>query len=123
MDLKHFRRHMQFPPHPSARDVAHAGNHDKSLMVSRNCVERHNYTFSHSDSYYHHFGYDKSDLESRMAGMKIFATIMLNAWRKRRDEVKRLLEEVAELKRGVRKNLQFQPVKSEREIPIKDYWT
>lgn len=41
------------------------------------------------------------DRDPKVAGMRIFATIMLNAWRKRRDEVKRLMEEVNNLKRGV----------------------
>ncbi|XP_004526648.1 uncharacterized protein LOC101455279 [Ceratitis capitata] len=40
------------------------------------------------------------DRDPKVAGMRIFATIMLNAWRKRRDEVKRLMEEVNHLKRG-----------------------
>nr|XP_036225580.1 uncharacterized protein LOC106614935 isoform X2 [Bactrocera oleae] len=40
------------------------------------------------------------DRDPKIAGMRIFATIMLNAWRKRRDEVKRLMEEVNSLKRG-----------------------
>ncbi|XP_039952609.1 uncharacterized protein LOC120769601 isoform X1 [Bactrocera tryoni] len=40
------------------------------------------------------------DRDPKVAGMRIFATIMLNAWRKRRDEVKRLMEEVNNLKRG-----------------------
>ncbi|XP_053961686.1 uncharacterized protein LOC128865385 [Anastrepha ludens] len=40
------------------------------------------------------------DRDPKVAGMRIFATIMLNAWRKRRDEVKRLMEEVNDLKRG-----------------------
>ncbi|XP_017471420.1 PREDICTED: uncharacterized protein LOC108362777 isoform X2 [Rhagoletis zephyria] len=48
------------------------------------------------NSYY----YVIQDQNSKVAGMRIFATIMLNAWRKRRDEVKRLMEEVNDLKRG-----------------------
>uniref|UniRef100_A0A0A1XHI7 Serine/threonine-protein kinase MRCK beta n=3 Tax=Zeugodacus cucurbitae TaxID=28588 RepID=A0A0A1XHI7_ZEUCU len=40
------------------------------------------------------------DRDPKVAGMRIFATVMLNAWRKRRDEVKRLMEEVNNLKRG-----------------------
>uniref|UniRef100_A0A0K8VW06 Uncharacterized protein n=1 Tax=Bactrocera latifrons TaxID=174628 RepID=A0A0K8VW06_BACLA len=47
------------------------------------------------------------DRDPKVAGMRIFATIMLNAWRKRRDEVKRLMEEVNNLKRGVSLRLCF----------------
>lgn len=39
--------------------------------------------------------------DPRMAGLRIYTAIMLNAWRKRRDEVKRLVEEVNDLKRAV----------------------
>lgn len=40
-----------------------------------------------------------SELAAKLAGMKIFATIMLNSWRKRRDEVRHLKEEVDRLER------------------------
>ncbi|XP_055917887.1 kinesin-like protein KIF20B isoform X2 [Eupeodes corollae] len=37
----------------------------------------------------------------KLAGMKIFATIMLNSWRNRRDEVRRLKEELEQLQKKV----------------------
>lgn len=43
-----------------------------------------------------------ADTELRLASMRIFATIMLNAWRRRREDVKRLLLKVEDLKKGVR---------------------
>lgn len=45
--------------------------------------------------------------ESYTAGMRIFCHIMLNAWRKRRDEVRRLIEETNDLKRGVKYSFHY----------------
>ncbi|XP_014086363.3 tropomyosin isoform X2 [Bactrocera oleae] len=44
-----------------------------------------------------------ADTELRLASMRIFATIMLNAWRRRREDVKRLLLKVEDLKKGSQK--------------------
>ncbi|CAD6998456.1 unnamed protein product [Ceratitis capitata] len=44
-----------------------------------------------------------TEAELRLASMRIFATIMLNAWRRRREDVKRLLVKVEELKKGTQK--------------------
>ncbi|XP_053958317.1 cingulin-like isoform X1 [Anastrepha ludens] len=44
-----------------------------------------------------------AETELRLASMRIFTTIMLNAWRRRREDVKRLLLRVEELKRGSQK--------------------
>lgn len=104
MDMKHFRRNLQMP--------CQSANNDNNAMVSSsNCMENQ-VVYSHNDSsfvhkMYHHYnemgyGFGTQHQDPRMAGMKIFAIIMLNAWRKRRDEVKRLMEEIAELKKGVR---------------------
>ncbi|XP_075169075.1 uncharacterized protein LOC142241215 [Haematobia irritans] len=104
MDMKHFRRHGQ---HGAQEIPLHAAIHEKSLMVSHNCVGQ-NYDIPDNQSFsqkmlaysFNNNGFDNKERESRMAGMKIFATIMLNAWRKRRKEVKQLTEEISELKKG-----------------------
>ncbi|XP_067625109.1 myosin heavy chain, clone 203 [Eurosta solidaginis] len=44
-----------------------------------------------------------ADAEVRLASMRIFALIMLNAWRRRREDVKRLLLKVEDLKKGSQK--------------------
>lgn len=47
---------------------------------------------------------DKTDseaqIEGKLAGMKVFGFIMLNAWRRRRDEVRRLTEEINKVRQS-----------------------
>lgn len=61
-------------------------------------------SFAISEEFYymvHNSGQLESEADCKMAGMKIFASIMLNAWRRRRDDVKKLTEDLNRLKRGV----------------------
>lgn len=61
-------------------------------------------SFAISEEFYymvHNSGQLDSEVDCKMAGMKIFASIMLNAWRRRRDDVKKLTEDLNRLKRGV----------------------
>lgn len=61
-------------------------------------------SFAISEEFYymvHNSGQLESETDCKMAGMKIFASIMLNAWRRRRDDVKKLTEDLNRLKRGV----------------------
>lgn len=44
---------------------------------------------------------EESEVDSKLAGMRVFASIMLNAWRRRRDEVRRLNDELNRIKKGV----------------------
>ncbi|XP_055917889.1 repetitive organellar protein-like isoform X2 [Eupeodes corollae] len=44
---------------------------------------------------------ERSELRSKLAGMKIFTTIMLNSWRNKRDEVRRLKDELENYQRKV----------------------
>lgn len=70
-------------------------NHENSLEKS----------FAISEEFYqmvYNSGGLQSEADCKMAGMKIFASIMLNAWRRRRDDVKKLTEDLNRLKRGVR---------------------
>lgn len=103
MDFNHSRRKMHFPLTTSKTHLNNQYENNKALMPT-NCSETLTYqknSFVHKmynqDNYY----LTMSGRDPQMAGMRIFATIMLNAWRKRRDEVKHLMEEVADLKRGV----------------------
>ncbi|KAL5281362.1 hypothetical protein ACFFRR_005014 [Megaselia abdita] len=60
-------------------------------------------SFAISEEFYymvHNSGQLDSEVDCKMAGMKIFASIMLNAWRRRRDDVKKLTEDLNRLKRG-----------------------
>ncbi|XP_019890345.2 uncharacterized protein LOC101893180 isoform X2 [Musca domestica] len=101
MDMKHLCRNQENELH------------GKSLVAKGNGVaamhHHHNpYYISHQETssivqkiygYGQHFSGNSSQLESQTAGLRIFSIIMLNAWRKRRAEVKRLQEEITELKR------------------------
>lgn len=61
-------------------------------------------SFAISEEFYymvHNSGQLDTEVDCKMAGMKIFASIMLNAWRRRRDDVKKLTEDLNRLKRGV----------------------
>ncbi|XP_073831592.1 uncharacterized protein [Musca autumnalis] len=109
MDMKYFNRSPN-KNYSSPRDVG-GGLHPKSLMMKCNGDGENNnkgvcYSSNNEGSsivhklYGYQFNQNNTQLESQMAGLRIFSIIMLNAWRKRRQEVKRLLEEVGELKRS-----------------------
>ena len=112
MDFNHTRRQINFPV-PSS-PVNNKDNHlnDKALMSASNgsgvgggvggqlAVSYSRNSFVHK-MYNQDYYYAVPARDPQMAGMRIFATIMLNAWRKRRDEVKQLMEEVSDLKRSV----------------------
>lgn len=107
MDFVQARRNPQFSVTASPkRQTANDGfENNKTLMPwspgDNMMVSTNHSSFVHKmykqDNYY----FAMHERDPHMAGMRIFAIIMLNAWRKRRDEVKHLLEEINDLKRGV----------------------
>lgn len=110
MDFNHTRRQINFPvPSPPVNNKDNHSN-DKALMSASHgggggvggqlAVSYSRNSFVHK-MYNQDYYYGAPARDPQMAGMRIFATIMLNAWRKRRDEVKQLMEEVSDLKRSV----------------------
>lgn len=93
MDFNQARRNMHVPSSPTALLPCPYG---ENTMVPNNQNSFVHKMFK-QDNYY----YAMHERDPHMAGFRIFAKIMLNAWRKRRDEVKHLLEDVTDLKRGV----------------------
>lgn len=101
MDFNHTRRS------PTTRAVMQLGETESLTKCDDLAI------LPTTPSFYFHKIYSEDSLccgihesSSRMAGMRIFLSIMLNAWRKRRDEVKRLIEEVGDLKVVVSSNFQ-----------------
>ncbi|XP_065357531.1 uncharacterized protein LOC135951758 isoform X2 [Calliphora vicina] len=109
MDFNHARRQMNFPI-PTTPTQQSKDDLDKNkALIPSTCGE--NMTMAYSQNSLVHKLYNRDNYylampgrDPQMAGMRIFATIMLNAWRKRRDEVKHLMDEVADLKRGAIKS-------------------
>lgn len=106
MDFQHARRQANFTLPSPPPDIQLVGNcENKSLQIS-NCSGIMAIAYP-KDSFVHKV-YNQDHYSAlhgqdpQMAGMKIFATIILNAWRQRRNEVKRLMVEIADLKRAVR---------------------
>ncbi|XP_013113665.1 uncharacterized protein LOC106091629 [Stomoxys calcitrans] len=92
MNFKQFQRLGQSP---NKAGTLNAAVHEQSLVVSNNFEDCNYAISSHLSSPMVH-----AEPRPRFAEMKIFSIIMLNAWRKRRNEVKHLSEELAELKKG-----------------------
>ncbi|XP_039952617.1 uncharacterized protein LOC126752983 [Bactrocera neohumeralis] len=86
-DYSNVSRHMEFSP----SDNPMVAEQTNSLYLK--CAD------SKNGEYYT----CAADTELRLASMRIFATIMLNAWRRRREDVKRLLLKVEDLKKGSQK--------------------
>ncbi|KAM7352915.1 uncharacterized protein ACRADG_005250 [Cochliomyia hominivorax] len=107
MDFNHARRQMNFSVPTSTMHLNNNNNNceDKKSLTSIRCSENMMVAYTKNSFVHKMYNQDNyyvtmSGRDPQMAGMRIFATIMLNAWRKRRDEVKHLMDEVADLKRG-----------------------
>ncbi|XP_037811144.1 uncharacterized protein LOC119603237 [Lucilia sericata] len=107
MDFRHVQRQMNnlsistSPMHLSKDSVGNS----KALLPADTSGENRTVAYPQNSFVHKLYNQDsyfltRPERDPQMAGMRIFATIMLNAWRKRRDEVKHLMEEVADLKRS-----------------------
>ncbi|KAL9928025.1 uncharacterized protein ACN427_003792 [Glossina fuscipes fuscipes] len=102
MDFKHARRNMsetvamrQSPINGNRNNVMCRKFSCSPAMVAQTKQDSFTHNLYNDDDPYYTVHPDP-----RMAGLRIYTAIMLNAWRKRRDEVKRLVEEVNDLKRA-----------------------
>uniref|UniRef100_A0A1A9ZN76 Uncharacterized protein n=1 Tax=Glossina pallidipes TaxID=7398 RepID=A0A1A9ZN76_GLOPL len=102
MDFKHARRNMSETV--AMRQSPSTGNRNNVMCQKFSCSPAV-VPQTKQDSFAHNLynvdnTYYTAQPDPRMAGLRIYTAIMLNAWRKRRDEVKRLVEEVNDLKRA-----------------------
>lgn len=104
MDFNRTRPQINFPVPSSPVNSKTNCLNDEDLMSAPRVVELP-VTYSRNSfvhkMYNQDYYYGVPGRDPQMAGMRIFATIMLNAWRKRRDEVKQLMDEISDLKRTV----------------------
>uniref|UniRef100_A0A1A9WUF2 Uncharacterized protein n=1 Tax=Glossina brevipalpis TaxID=37001 RepID=A0A1A9WUF2_9MUSC len=112
MDFKHARRNMSETM--AVRQNSTTGYPNNKICKKFSCAPEM-MSLDRQDSFVHKVynserSYYLPQPDPRMAGLRIYTAIMLNAWRKRRNEVKRLVEEVNDLKRVA--------IKSENQLHV-----